>query len=67
MDRLMYSVEEAAQATGLGRTKIYELMASGEITAVKVGNRRLIPAEALREFVRNLVVTATQGATNDAA
>lgn len=62
---MLYSVAQTAEATGLGRTKIYDLMASGAIVAVKVGNRRLIPAESLREFVADLVA-ASEGATDDA-
>lgn len=58
---MLYSVAQTAEATGLGRTKVYELMASGQLTAVKVGNRRLIPAGALREFVDGLVSAATEG------
>ena len=36
------SVREAAQRLGLGRTKIYELMQSGELQSRTVGRRRLI-------------------------
>jgi excisionase family DNA binding protein len=40
--------------TGLGRSKLYQLMDAGEIRSVKVGKRRLIPVSALREFVARL-------------
>ena len=51
MEKLLLRVDEAAQATGLGRSKLYELLASGELTSVAVGRSRRIPAEALRKWV----------------
>jgi excisionase family DNA binding protein len=40
--RLLYRPEEAAAVLGLGRTKVYELMASGELRSVKVGGARRV-------------------------
>lgn len=37
MTRLTFSIEEAVSATGLGRTKIYQLINSGELKARKIG------------------------------
>jgi excisionase family DNA binding protein len=62
--KLLYAVNEAATATGIGRSKLYELMASGAIESVKVGKRRLIPAEALETFVAGL---REEAVTDDAA
>jgi excisionase family DNA binding protein len=42
-DRLL-SVAEACQATSLGRTAIYELIAAGKLRSITIGRRRLIPA-----------------------
>jgi excisionase family DNA binding protein len=58
MDKLGYSVEEGAEITGLGRSKMYELLASNEVESVKVGRRRIIPAAALQRFMDGLVATA---------
>lgn len=52
--KLLLSVEEALEATGIGRSKFYELVAAGEIESVEVGRRRLVPVEALQEFVERL-------------
>ena len=38
---LLESIEETCRLTGLGRTKIYELFDSGELTRVKIGRRVL--------------------------
>ncbi len=39
---------------GLGRSKVYELMAAGTLESVRIGTSRRIPQEALHEFVHNL-------------
>jgi excisionase family DNA binding protein len=39
---------------GLGRTKIYELITSGELRTVKIGRRRFVPASAIEEYVARL-------------
>ncbi|MER7129426.1 helix-turn-helix domain-containing protein [Streptosporangium saharense] len=49
--KLLVSASEASQMLGIGKTKIYELMASGELRSVKIGRSRRIPVEALTAFV----------------
>ncbi|WP_066555575.1 excisionase family DNA-binding protein [Croceicoccus bisphenolivorans] len=48
---LAYSIKEACRATSLGRTRIFQLIASGRLEAVKVGSRTLIPAQALHKLL----------------
>ena len=54
MERLLYRVDEAAGLIGIGRTKTYELVASGQLRSVLIGRARRIPADALAEFVESL-------------
>lgn len=42
MSKLSYSIHEAVEASGIGRTTIYELIKAGELTPVKIGTRTLI-------------------------
>ncbi len=49
-DRLL-SVDEAASALGLGRSLLYAELGAGRLRSVKCGRRRLIPAEAVTEFI----------------
>lgn len=42
VDRLAYSVSEAAQALGLGKTTIYALMQKGMLPFCRVGTHRRI-------------------------
>lgn len=44
--RLGYRVAEFCAATGLGRTKTYELIADGRLTVVRVGRCTIITAES---------------------
>jgi excisionase family DNA binding protein len=53
-ERLLFRPEEAAQRLGIGRTKVYELMARGELRSVKIGAARRISATALADFVAGL-------------
>jgi excisionase family DNA binding protein len=52
--RLLLRPEEAAQVLGLGRTKVYELIRSGALRSVKVGNSRRVSTAALAEYVNQL-------------
>lgn len=49
--KLMYRVDEAVEATGISRTRIYEFLASGDLESISLGRTRLIPADALERFV----------------
>lgn len=42
---------EATRFSGLGRTKLYDLIAANEIEAVKIGARRLILTESLKKLL----------------
>ncbi|NIK34437.1 excisionase family DNA binding protein [Xanthomonas arboricola] len=50
-ERLTYSVDEAARATGLGKSNFYKILASGEIESFTIGKRRMVSARALRQFI----------------
>ncbi|WP_432248896.1 helix-turn-helix domain-containing protein [Streptomyces sanyensis] len=57
------TVAEAARRIGIGRTKLYEYVSSGEITSVKIGSLRRIPAEAVNDFLaRRLSATDFEAA-----
>jgi len=51
---VLYRVEEAAEALRIGRTVVYELIRCGRLRTVKVGTRRLVPVEAVAEYVASL-------------
>ena len=45
--KLAYSIAEAASATSIGRSKLYELIAEGRLETRKIGKRTVIPAASL--------------------
>ena len=51
VERLTYSVSEAAEAIGISRSKLYTLLGRGELQSVRVGRRTLIPVQAVLEFL----------------
>lgn len=54
MDKLLMTAKEAADALGIGRSKVYELIAEGQLRSVRIGASRRIPVPALQEFVADL-------------
>ena len=51
MDQLLLRAEEVQKALGLGRSKVYEMMAAGELPVVRIGKSIRVPADALRDWV----------------
>lgn len=54
MSRILYPVKEAAQQLGVSVTTTRNLIMSGQLRSVKIGQARRVPAEALQEYVRRL-------------
>jgi excisionase family DNA binding protein len=54
VDKLLYTVAEVQELTGLGRWKLYDLIRDGSLRSVKIGACRRIPADALRHFIASL-------------
>ncbi len=51
LDRLAYSVTEAAQVLGLGKTTVYGLMESGRLPFCRIGTRRRIRSADLHALL----------------
>ena len=51
MDRLLLRPTEAAELIGVGRSKMYQLLASGELPTVLVGGSVRVPLAKLREWI----------------
>lgn len=60
-DKLLYKVEEAAEILGIGRTKLFELLARKELRSVSIGSSRRITMDALVEYVARLQRPDHQG------
>ncbi len=51
---LAYRLPDASRITGLGNTKLYELIGQGVLDARKAGSRTLITAESLSRYIAGL-------------
>lgn len=50
-NRLTCTVREACGATGIGKTKMHELISGGAVRSTKVGRRRLVIVPSLLRLV----------------
>lgn len=48
---LYASVDEMTKIINLSRSSIYEMLARGEITAIKIGKRTLVSVASARDFL----------------
>jgi excisionase family DNA binding protein len=51
---LLLKPEQAAAAIGISRSKLFELIAAGQIETVQIGRSRRIPHAALGDYVSRL-------------
>ena len=62
--RLAYTITEATKVTGFTRTRIYEEISKGRLTAVKAGRRTLIIAKSLERLIEALPLASIGLASN---
>jgi excisionase family DNA binding protein len=63
---LLLTANAAARRLSVGRTKVFELLGSGELPSVQIGRLRRIPARALNDYVNGLIADQIgEGACDD--
>ena len=60
IERLSYSVQEAAQAIGVSSRTLHDFVKSGALAHFRMGTRVLIPAETLRQFIEQRTQTGKE-------
>lgn len=50
-ERLTWTIEEAAQALGIGRALAYELARTNQIPVIRLGRRMLVPRQQLEAML----------------
>lgn len=50
---LLLKAEEVALLLGLGRSKVYEMMASGELPVVRIGAAVRVPRAQLEDWINH--------------
>jgi excisionase family DNA binding protein len=58
-DRLLYRPEEVAEILSLGKSKIFQLLRSGEIASISCGRARRVPRQALEQWLHERIDVAT--------
>jgi len=53
MDKLLLKPMEAAEAIGVGRSRIYEMLTTGEMPSVRIGRSIRVPVRALNQWVED--------------
>ena len=54
-DEGLWTVPEAAEFLGVGRSTIYQLMMDGDLPSAKIRGARRVPVRAVREFAAKAV------------
>lgn len=63
-ERILLTIEEAAEQLGIGRTLMYKLISNGEIDSIRIGRLCRVPTTAIQNYAHGLV---SENQTNDAA
>ena len=53
VQKLTCTINEACEMTGLGRTKLYELIGDGHLATTTVGRRRLVVVRSLLSLLES--------------
>lgn len=56
MSKISMTISDAVAYSGIGRTKLYDLIKEGHLTPRKLGARTLILTEELDAYIRGLPV-----------
>lgn len=62
--KLALSPSQAAEAVGLGRTRIFELIRTGQLKARKSGRRTLILSDDLKNYLERLPMVLVSESNN---
>ena len=57
-ERVLLTVEEAAEQLGIGRTTMFALIREGAIESVQIGRLRRVPVTAVQAYAARLIAEA---------
>jgi excisionase family DNA binding protein len=61
MNPLALTISDAVKFSGVSRTKLYGALSRGELAAIKVGNRTLIPSDAIKAWLARMPAYSPAG------
>ena len=56
MERILLRAADVCEALGLGKSKVYEMIAAGTLPSVRIGRSVRVPADGLRRLIEELQV-----------
>jgi excisionase family DNA binding protein len=60
LEPLAVDIAEACRLTGIGRSKLYELLSAGEIPSCQSRQDRVVPVDSLRRWLARLATPPVQ-------
>jgi len=64
MEKLLLRPTEAAEVIGLGRSKMYELLAKGIVPSIRIGKSVRVPVDDLRAWIKKQTSNADASTEN---
>jgi excisionase family DNA binding protein len=52
--KILYGIREVTELLSISRSSIYNYFRSGELAFVKIGERRLVEASAITDFIQRM-------------
>ena len=59
--RLLLRPTEAAEAIGIGRSKVYDLIASGDLPSIRIGGSVRVPVDELKAWIARQLSERQEG------
>ena len=60
LEPLLLKATEAGELLGLGRSKVFAMVAAGELPVIRIGRSVRIPREALERWIRDQTIEVGQ-------
>ena len=54
----LHNIESTKLRLSVSRAQVFKLIGSGQLRSVKIGNRRLVPEQAIVDFINELDAAA---------
>lgn len=61
-ERVMLTVEEAAERLNVGRTTMFKLIRRGDVETIQIGRLRRVPVSSIQNYAARLVHESTANA-----
>ena len=60
ISKKLLTVGEVQEMLSIGRTRVFSLIATGQLRSVLIGSSRRIPSDAVEAFVEELLLESSQ-------